>query len=116
MDQMLILHLQPKDEWPGADGPPVPGYEPDPAEVAQWVTDEMTDATKHDGRIGWRLVAVVTTAPLSDLITNWRTRADIDQARALRLGAQFASLQLAGEAAARRACASELRKAAGFND
>lgn len=114
MDQLLILHLQPKDEWPGTDGRPVPGYEPDPAEVAQWVTDQMTDATKHDERIGWRLVAVVTTAPISDLAAAWLLRAGRDEARAEQLGAQFASLQLAGEAAARRACARDLRKAAGL--
>lgn len=115
IDQLLILHLVPKDEFPGPDGEMVPGYEPDPAEVAQWVHDAMTDLTKHDERIGWRLRAVITTAPLSELAANWLAQAEIDQARAAQLGASSpGGNQLSGHVSAQRICARELRKAAGL--
>jgi hypothetical protein len=101
MDQVLILHLAPKDEWPGADGQPAPGYEPDPAEVAQYVQDELADGTKRDERIGWRLIAVVTAMPVLEIAAHWDVMASL---------ADVHGTARSREAAAYRRCATELRR------
>ena len=110
MDFMLILHIDPKDEFPGPDGTEmVPGYEPDAAEVAQYLQDDLGDATKHDGRIGWRLRAVVTNAPISDLAASWETTVRLRGAA--RRGVMPPE---ALETERLRRCARELRQAAGL--